>query len=70
MAREAASRGDTIEAENFYQHAEHYFRMMRGNEQEQEVQSIHPVRRSEGAAEARGTRSAARAVTTPSCRPR
>jgi uncharacterized protein DUF4167 len=25
----AARRGDAIEAENFYQHAEHYFRVMR-----------------------------------------
>jgi Domain of unknown function (DUF4167) len=31
LAREAASRGQIIEAENFYQHAEHYFRVM--NEQ-------------------------------------
>ncbi len=29
MAKDAARRGDTIEAENLYQHAEHYFRMMR-----------------------------------------
>ena len=29
MARDAASRGQLIEAENFYQHAEHYFRVMR-----------------------------------------
>jgi len=28
MAREAASSGDRIAAENLYQHAEHYFRMM------------------------------------------
>jgi hypothetical protein len=28
--KDAARRGATIEAENFYQHAEHYFRMMRG----------------------------------------
>ena len=28
-AREAASAGDMIEAENCYQHAEHYFRVMR-----------------------------------------
>jgi len=56
LAKDAARRGDVIEAENFYQHAEHYFRMMRENEQGQEVQSLHPVRRSEGAAEARGTR--------------
>lgn len=28
MAREAASSGDRVAAENFYQHAEHYFRVM------------------------------------------
>jgi Domain of unknown function (DUF4167) len=32
MARDAASRGDTIEAENLYQHAEHYFRLLREQE--------------------------------------
>jgi len=29
LAREAMSNGDTVEAEDFYQHAEHYFRVMR-----------------------------------------
>ena len=29
MARAAAQAGDIVEAENFYQHAEHYFRVMR-----------------------------------------
>jgi hypothetical protein len=29
LAREATLNGDTIEAENCYQHAEHYFRVMR-----------------------------------------
>ena len=29
MAKNAARRGEDIEAENFYQHAEHYFRVMR-----------------------------------------
>jgi Domain of unknown function (DUF4167) len=29
LARDAAQRGDNIEAENLYQHAEHYFRQMR-----------------------------------------
>ena len=28
LARAAASNGDAIEAENLYQHAEHYFRLM------------------------------------------
>ncbi len=31
LAREAASSGDRIAAENFYQHAEHYFRIMNAN---------------------------------------
>lgn len=30
LAREAALSGDTVEMENCYQHAEHYFRVMRG----------------------------------------
>jgi hypothetical protein len=29
LAREANSNGDLIEAENCYQHAEHYFRLTR-----------------------------------------
>jgi len=29
LAREAATNGDVIEAENYFQHAEHYFRVMR-----------------------------------------
>jgi len=29
LARAAALTGDTIETENLYQHAEHYFRLMR-----------------------------------------
>jgi Domain of unknown function (DUF4167) len=31
LAREAASAGDRISAENLYQHAEHYFRIMNAN---------------------------------------
>jgi hypothetical protein len=29
IAKDAARRGDVIEAENLYQHAEHYFRVMK-----------------------------------------
>jgi|SRR5215831_6447098 len=29
LAREASSRGDMVAMENFYQYAEHYFRVMR-----------------------------------------
>jgi len=31
LAREAQSSGDPVAAENFYQHAEHYFRVMNAN---------------------------------------
>lgn len=31
LAREAAASGDRIAAENFYQHAEHYIRVMNAN---------------------------------------
>ena len=30
LGREAQRTGDDVEMENFYQHAEHYFRVMRG----------------------------------------
>lgn len=30
-ARTAAANGDNVDAENFYQHAEHYLRMLQGN---------------------------------------
>jgi hypothetical protein len=29
LAREASANGDSVEMENLYQHAEHYFRVMR-----------------------------------------
>ena len=31
LAREAASRGDTIAAENFYQYTEHFLRVLKGS---------------------------------------
>ena len=34
LAGDAARRGDPIEVENCYQHAEHYFRVMRESERE------------------------------------
>jgi Domain of unknown function (DUF4167) len=32
MARAEAQNGNTVAAENYYQHAEHYFRLMRSKE--------------------------------------
>jgi len=48
LAREAQSSGDRIAAENFYQHAEHYFRVMNANgeafqrQQQQQQQQMQP----------------------------
>jgi hypothetical protein len=42
MAREAASAGDRIAAENLYQHAEHYFRIMNADGQGQASQMVPP----------------------------
>ncbi len=51
LAREAATSGDPVAAENFYQHAEHYFRIMNANsEQRQQGQGRQPA----PAAEKRG----------------
>jgi hypothetical protein len=36
MARDAASQGDRIAAENYYQHAEHYFRTINSQNQNQQ----------------------------------
>ncbi len=35
LARDASSQGDRIAAENFYQHAEHYFRVINSQNQNQ-----------------------------------
>jgi Domain of unknown function (DUF4167) len=44
LAREAAASGDRIAAENFYQHAEHYFRIMNANgEGQQQMMAGRPT---------------------------
>jgi hypothetical protein len=35
LARDASSQGDRVAAENYYQHAEHYFRMINAQNQNQ-----------------------------------
>lgn len=42
LAREAASAGDRIAAENLYQHAEHYFRVMNADGNGQGGQMVPP----------------------------
>jgi len=49
LAREAASAGDRIAAENLYQHAEHYFRVMNANgEGPQQMRPTTPADTGEG----------------------
>src|SRR5579863_3776724 len=43
LAREAASSGDRIAAENLYQHAEHYFRVMNANGEGQQQGAPRPT---------------------------
>jgi len=44
LARDASSSGDRIAAENYYQHAEHYFRIMNlGNESRPQGQGRQPA---------------------------
>ncbi|MDE2228116.1 MAG: DUF4167 domain-containing protein [Alphaproteobacteria bacterium] len=43
MAREAASAGDRVAAENLYQHAEHYYRIMQANGGHQDQMAQRPM---------------------------
>ena len=44
LARDATTSGDRIAAENFFQHAEHYFRIMNiGNESRPQGQGRQPA---------------------------
>jgi len=43
MAREAATAGDRIAAENLYQHAEHYFRLMNADGQGNQLSAPRPM---------------------------
>jgi hypothetical protein len=43
LAREASSAGDRIAAENFYQHAEHYFRIMNADGQGNPLAAPRPM---------------------------
>jgi len=48
LARDAQSSGDPIAAENYYQHAEHYFRLIAAaQEQYRQTQPYHPQQQGE-----------------------
>jgi hypothetical protein len=49
LAREAAIGGDPIAAENFYQHAEHYFRISIASRDENPHGALQPTTPADGA---------------------
>jgi hypothetical protein len=57
LAREAATTGDRIAAENFYQHAEHYFRVSNANRDRNSQEASRPSPASNGATDVRETGS-------------
>src|SRR5271170_5596724 len=43
LAREASTSGDRVAAENLYQHAEHYFRVMSAANEDQQHRATRPA---------------------------
>ena len=43
LAREASTSGDRVAAENFYQHAEHYFRVMNAANEAHQPPAMRPT---------------------------
>src|SRR6186713_120906 len=53
LARDARSSGDPVAAENYYQHAEHYFRLIAAAQEQFRQGQQQPFPRPEGGAEQR-----------------
>jgi hypothetical protein len=54
LAREASSSGDRIAAENLYQHAEHYYRIMQANGEQMAPRPMTPADTEMNAGEGEG----------------
>ncbi len=52
LARDATSSGDRVRAENLYQHAEHYYRIVQANQPKRELASEEGEENSEAMGEA------------------
>jgi Domain of unknown function (DUF4167) len=68
LAREAETTGDRVAAENFYQHAEHYFRL--NNASREANQQGMPLRPTTGAEVEVNASQAGPSVEHPAGRPR
>src|SRR5437667_10980584 len=51
LARDARSSGDPVAAENYYQHAEHYFRLIAAAQEQFRHHQQHPRHENESASE-------------------
>ena len=69
LAREAASSGDRIAAENLYQHAEHYFRVMNADGNGQGNQMVPPRPMTPADTEMTQPEPEAEAVAQPAAAP-
>jgi len=67
LGRDALLAGDRIAAENFFQHAEHYFRVMNANGGEAKAKQTNGARRgnSQDEADSGNDSNGARPATTP-----
>jgi len=69
LARDASASGDRIAAENFYQHAEHYFRILNANANQDRPAAPPPQpngKDADGSVEAAADETAEAASETPS----
>lgn len=65
LARDAASSGDRVGAENFLQHAEHYYRLMSANAAKNEQRNAQDESARENAGGGDGAEEAQAPVETP-----
>jgi hypothetical protein len=69
LARDASASGDRIAAENFYQHAEHYYRILNANNQDRQQQQSSSAPKQPNGKDANGSAEAATAGSASESKP-
>jgi hypothetical protein len=65
LAREASTSGDRVAAENLYQHAEHYFRVMNAAHEGQQQRAMRPAATADLPTEASSEERSETVASTP-----
>jgi hypothetical protein len=65
LAREASTSGDRVAAENLYQHAEHYFRVMNAAHEGQQQRAMRPAATADMPTEASSEERSEMVASTP-----